>query len=591
MPRSVARWFRWSLCLALAVCASPLVGQDPPTPRAEAADQRWFVRDFGVPGEAGSYRVSFVTNGGCVYWVRLLDEFANPAARRAGLHPDTEFYELVQMVQSGIASFVLDEPGERRLPIEIATERWEHEDIPGGVRFTIDCTNGLVLEKLFRHEPGRRDFEVEIALRRTAAYTGQASELKLELRGATLANPEREHILGQNPAVGFGLAKNHDTGAEVTWVEHCDGKVNPPQLPPIASSSGRSFVDFAGTTNRFFGAFLSPENEAAARALWSVVMEKWPRSNFSSQPPIGHDWHSVPVALYRLNVPIPGAVGETRLSFRLYLGPKTPAVFNTRPEYERFDAVMDVDLSPQCFCSIPGARPMARFLLWILRGLHSLIGNWGFAIVVLTILVRTLMVPLNFRMQKSMRKYGAKMMRLKPQLDAIQKKHANDRKKLQLAMAEFQREHKMIPPLGGCLPMLLISFPVFIGLFTALRVAYELRNQPFLFYIQDLSQPDALFDTGWGFVPHFNLLPIIMVGLWMFLQMKTPLPEDPQQRQMMKIMRYMPLLFGVMLYNYAAGLMVYMITSSLYALVEQKVTRKLLGPPPTEGGAMQMPMI
>lgn len=556
-------------------------GGTPPQPAHHA-------KQFGAVDEPGAYKVWFDDQGGSIWYLQLLDEHVCERGQQGSGAP----YALVRQVQSGFNSFVLEDVGSTRLPVAIDTAAWQWEELTDGARYTIDCGNGLVLEKLWRHRAGLRDFDFEIALRRSEAYEGKSSEVKLQLRGASLANPESEHILGQNPAIAFGRSVDADSGSDETWVVHVDGKPNGPTLAPVARSSGRSYIDFAGTTNRFFGAFLWPENDAASRALWAVTMEKWPNDRYREREPIdGQAWHSVPVAIYSLNLPMPEAGGETRLKFRVYLGPKTPAVFNTRPEYERFDAVMDVDLTPMCFCQIPGARSMARFLLWILRGLHSVVGNWGFAIVLLTILVRSLMVPLNFRMQKSMRKYGAKMMRLKPQLDEIQKKFANDRKKLQLAMAQFQREHKMIPPLGGCLPMLLISFPVFIGLFTALRVAYELRCQPFMFWIGDLSQPDALFHVGWSFLPYFNLLPIIMVVLWMILQMKTPLPTDPQQRQMMKIMRYMPLLFGVMLYNYAAGLMVYMITSSLFALGEQKLTRKLLGPPPTEGGMMSMPAI
>ena len=210
--------------------------------------------------------------------------------------------------------------------------------------------------------------------------------------------------------------------------------------------------------------------------------------------------------------------------------------------------------------------------------------------MVLTILVRGALVPLNFRMQKSMRAYGAKAAKLKPKLDEIQKRYANDRKALQQHMMAFQREHKMFPPVGGCLPMF-VTIPVFIGMFTALRTSYELRQQPFMLWIDDLSQPDALFETGLEWLPHFNLLPILMVGLWWFLQSGTPLPNDPQQRQMMKIMRFMPLMFGVMLYTYASGLMVYMITSSLFAIVEQRVTRKILGPVSGDAAAFGTPQI
>jgi YidC/Oxa1 family membrane protein insertase len=130
---------------------------------------------------------------------------------------------------------------------------------------------------------------------------------------------------------------------------------------------------------------------------------------------------------------------------------------------------------------------------------------------------------------------------------------------------------------------------VFLGLFTALRVASELRHQPFLGFIADLSQPDRLIELGWGFLPYFNILPVVMVAAWFYLQAGTPLPSDPQQRQVMKIMRLMPILFGVFLFNYASGLMVYMITSSLWGIVEMRIVKKILGPVQPEAGAVPMP--
>ena len=135
----------------------------------------------------------------------------------------------------------------------------------------------------------------------------------------------------------------------------------------------------------------------------------------------------------------------------------------------------------------------------------------------------------------------------------------------------------MMPPIGGCLPIFL-TMPIYIGLFTALRTAYDLRHQPFISWIDDLSRADALFDIGFWIIPHFNLLPLLWIALLVWMQLKTPMPTDPQQRQTMMIMRYMPILFGVMLYNYASALMVYMVTSMLWSLVESAIVKKILGP-------------
>jgi YidC/Oxa1 family membrane protein insertase len=219
---------------------------------------------------------------------------------------------------------------------------------------------------------------------------------------------------------------------------------------------------------------------------------------------------------------------------------------------------------------------MAKLLLGLLGWFHDLIGNWGIAIIMLTVLVRGLLAPLNFHMQKSMRKYGAKMAVLKPKLDALKKQYGDDQKGYQQAMVAFQREHKMIPPLGGCLPIFL-TMPIYIGLFTALRTAYDLRQQPFVAWIDDLSRSDALFELGiWPH--HFNLLPLLWIGLFVWMSLRQPLPTDPQQRQMQSMMRYMPILFGLMLYGYASALMLYMVTSMVWSLIESTITKKILGP-------------
>ena len=185
------------------------------------------------------------------------------------------------------------------------------------------------------------------------------------------------------------------------------------------------------------------------------------------------------------------------------------------------------------------------------------------------------LAPLNFRMQKSMRAYSKRMAVLKPKLDQLKEKYGDDQKRYQQEMLKFQREHKLMPPLGGCLPIFL-TMPVYLGLFTALRTAYDLRHQPFL-WMTDLSQPDTLFALP--FWPHnFNLLPLLWMGMFVTLQLRMPLPTDPQQRQMQQMMRYMPILFGVMLYSYAAALLVYMVTSMAWSMVENAIVKKVLGP-------------
>jgi YidC/Oxa1 family membrane protein insertase len=230
-----------------------------------------------------------------------------------------------------------------------------------------------------------------------------------------------------------------------------------------------------------------------------------------------------------------------------------------------------------------GAKQFAKVLLSVLKLFQGVLGNWGVAIILLTLLVRALLMPINLRQAKAMRVYQDKMAKLKPEMDRIKEKHKGDQQKLNQAMLKLQREHKIFPPLMGCLPIFL-TMPVLFGLFTMLRASFELRQQPFLLWIQDLSQPDRLFHIGdLSQVPllpdfsYFNLLPVLMTTLWVLNMLRTPLPTDPQARTQFKMMRVMMPLMGVMLYNYASGLALYMTVSAVWTLVEQSILKKRLG--------------
>jgi YidC/Oxa1 family membrane protein insertase len=192
--------------------------------------------------------------------------------------------------------------------------------------------------------------------------------------------------------------------------------------------------------------------------------------------------NSVTRVRYGMSLTVPAKGEATKVTYGLYLGPKSYSVFATLANPERFAPILDVDLTRRAASTCPAAGMMAKLLLWLLGWFHGVVHNWGFAIIMLTVLVRGLLAPLNFRMQKSMRAYSARMAVLKPKLDALKERHADDPKAYQQAMIAFQREHKLMPPIGGCLPIFL-TMPVYLGLFSALRTAYDLRQQPFLLWI------------------------------------------------------------------------------------------------------------
>lgn len=281
---------------------------------------------------------------------------------------------------------------------------------------------------------------------------------------------------------------------------------------------------------------------------------------------------------FSMHISRPGDPAQ-QASFQWYVGPKDQSILK---DYGMLSEIQPAaDYGSSFFYKMFLTGWVAPGLMALLNFFHSLVGNWGFAIILLTCLVRGMLMPLNRRSQLKMAEYQQKMQKVKPLLDKINKKFKDDPRKRQEETMKLYKQHSVAPPLGGCLPILL-QMPIFIGLFAALRSATDLRQQPFMGWIEDLSRPDALVDFGapiagifpLSAVTTFNLLPIIMVVLWIAHQKSMPKPADPNAAQMQKIMTFMPILFGIMLYNYAAGLSLYMITSSLIGIFEAKVIKK-----------------
>lgn len=557
-------------------------------------DDIW-TKDFGAPGGKG-YRVTFDNRAGAVREIRMLDHFVSLEARGHQNPLTNDYYPIGQMADRGVLMLLLSEAigTERKFKSAVLDgmtddARWAMTQADNEVRFTLDCKDGRTLEKVFRYDAGRADLQLELRLVSTSDEAPDAGQIyPLLLSGVTLPNPSSEHVIGGSPAYAIAGARSRATGEIVREVKRT---LPPGQISSVFAASADAQIWWAGATNRFFAAFLYPATEADADALASVHAEPLPDVADPTREVLAH---SVPVPSLGLQLRVPKARETTSVQLRVYLGPKSFSAFESLPDYQRFESVMQEDLTPPaCFCTIPGVTFMATLLLKLLEFLHGIVGNWGLAIVLLTVLVKIAVFFLNFRSQKAMRVYGAKMARVKPEMDALQAKFKEEPKKLQQEMMLLYRKHKMFPPLGGCLPMFL-TIPVFFGLFTALRVSYDLRHEPFLFWIQDLSAPDALFDLGflgWSVLPHFNLLPLVWMALYTVMMFRQKLPTDPQQRTMQQMMRWMFLFFGVLLYNYASGLLVYMCTSMALAFVEQAIIKRILGPMPEAAGMASMPTL
>ena len=218
-------------------------------------------------------------------------------------------------------------------------------------------------------------------------------------------------------------------------------------------------------------------------------------------------------------------------------------------------------------------KSLAWLLTISLDTLVLVVVNYGLAVVVLTFLIKLLLHRTTFKQHESM----MKMQKLAPDLKLLQETYKNDKQKMAQKQMELWKKHG-VNPLGGCLPIL-IQIPIFTALYLAFCHSADMRGHGFL-WINDLTLPDQLI--GWvvgGWTLSFNLLPIIYIGvsIWMSLMQKMPTGGDPQQEQMMKMMRWMPVLFGVIFYNFPSGLVLYFTINAVLSTIEIKMVRKKLG--------------
>lgn len=232
------------------------------------------------------------------------------------------------------------------------------------------------------------------------------------------------------------------------------------------------------------------------------------------------------------------APGEQSSTFTsLYLGPKDQ------------DRLAEISENLELTVDYGWLWWVAQPLFWLLQVIHSIVGNWGWSIIFLTILVKLAFFPLSATSYRSM----ANMRRVAPKLTALREQYGEDRQKLSQEMMGLYKKEK-INPLGGCLPIL-VQMPVFIALYWVLMESVELRQAPFMFWLQDLSIKDPYF-----------ILPLIM-GASMFVQMQlNPTPPDPMQA---KVMKLMPVIFTVFFLFFPAGLVLYWVVNNLLSIAQQ----------------------
>jgi YidC/Oxa1 family membrane protein insertase len=436
-----------------------------------------------------------------------------------------------------------------------------------GVRAEKTLTNGLAIVKTFQVST---DYLV-------------AASVRLENRSAQpLTLPPQEWVVGTATPMGpndngalvgfmwYNGAKPQDVLGASYFSSH--GFACTPRIPPTEYRAGQSNVFWAAMHNQYFTLAAMPQQPALEIVAHKVELPR----------PSGEE-----ARLVATNAPAPLGYEAALVYPGLTLAPKQSLerqiyLYGGPKEYQTLARISDhfnnnVDLV-MGYSGFFGY--FAKGLLLGMNWLHETLAlSYGWAIIAITVLIKLIFWPLTQASTRSMKRMQA----LQPQLTAIKEKYKDDPVKMNRKTMEFMKENK-VSPLGGCLPMV-IQIPVFFGFFRMIQSAIELRGAQFL-WVSDLSKPDILFIIpGLGFVPFFgipgiglpfNLLPLIMGATMLWQAHLTP-PSPGMDPAQAKIMRYMPLLFMVFLYNYSAGLTLYWTVQNLLTITQTKLTRTAQG--------------
>ena len=318
---------------------------------------------------------------------------------------------------------------------------------------------------------------------------------------------------------GAAVYTEQDKFVKVTFGEMDKGKA------PYPKNADNGWV--AMVQHYFVSALLPPEQT--------------PREYYTEK--VSDDFYRAGVKIPMAEIPAGGTATATA---RLYVGPEEQD--NLKAVAPGLDLVVDYGW----------LTVIAAPLFWVLEWCYRWLGNWGLAIIALTVLIKLVFFPLSAASYKSM----ARMKQVTPRLMKLRETYGDDRAKLNQAMMELYKQEK-INPLGGCLPIV-VQIPVFIALYWVLLASVELRQAPFYGWIRDLSVPDPFF-----------ILPALMMGSMVIQTKMSPTPPDPVQA---KVMQIMPFAFGVMFFFFPAGLVLYWLVNNCLSIAQQwQITRMIEG--------------
>ena len=428
---------------------------------------------------------------------------ANPFIAQSGLLSQRPAPNHTTLYQTSRTRYELDaQTGEVRVPLA-----WDSGD---GVR----VTRTFVLRK------GRYDIEVTDELHNASAEAWTGSRYDQLQRSVTAEDTETSYTdPGSYSFVGIAFYSPQDKFEKVKFEDVAD--------EPFAKTFSGGWL--AMIQHYFFAAWIPPADGTFAYSTQRIEGEGLPRYIARAISP-----------------PLTAQPGE-RLEFasRLYLGPKL------QQHLEEVAPGLEHTVNYGIF------TVFAKPLFWLLSKIHALVGNWGWAIMLLTILIKGAFFKLTEAQYRSM----ARMRKLQPRIEQLKERYGDDRQRMSQAMMELYKTEK-VNPLGGCLPIL-VQIPIFIALYWVLLESVELRQAPFVGWIHNLSVRDPYF-----------ILPALNAVFMIATQRLTPMAGmDPLQR---KLMNMMPVVFAVMFAFFPAGLVLYWATNAGLSLAQQLyITRRI----------------
>lgn len=329
-------------------------------------------------------------------------------------------------------------------------------------------------------------------------------------------------------------------------------------------------IAWLSTVNSYFTALMFPRTrEEGARGIYVQPIDYpsagwWPISNEAPQ----EGTQSLRTG-FKCTRSLPPGGNSKELVFGLYIGPRV-SDFIEAGSALKLEGANDFGVT----------SALIHFFLWLLDLLQKVtLGNWGMAIIILTVIVKICLHPVTRKNQRGMMRMGKAMAKIKPEMEVLQAQYGTDKMKYSAEVQKLWKKHDVNPAkqMLGCL-VIFLQMPIWIGIIWSLEYSIGVRQASFL-YIEDLTKPDMLFPFPFH-IPflgeYFNLLPVLYVVLTMLNFKMQPRSDDPQAAAQQKMMGFMMVFFGFIFYGFASGFMLYIMTSAALGIAESKIIKAQL---------------